>query len=169
MVEGNDSRSVSSYGNRSEPKLEDLRFGLAPEASNECLEGFEEFLEWFGEKLVALSEDVRVVIENVVPVGDCWSEDVLGLADPTWALGSDIKLECLFSKGFGLLRRALRSGTGGGCEADTGSLVEVVREKLLADSGVAGGEGGAYAETGTVSNVPRKGLVSRLAPSPCLR
>lgn len=105
--------------------------------------------------VAALSEDVRVVIENVVPVGEFgeFSDgDVIGLEDSNSAFDVGEVGELNFDDEPGGLRRALRSGIGGGNVVGSGSSIEVFKEKLLSESGVAGGEGGRSGAKGCAAN-----------------
>ena len=100
-----------------------------------------------------LNVEVRAEVEKELQEADSDAGDVFGLDG---SFSARFVTDCGFDEGSRGLLRALRSGTGGGRDIGSGLFVGVTREKLLADSGVAGGEGGrsgarAPAESGTLA------------------
>jgi len=104
-----------------------------------------------------------VVIEKVVPVGDFGdfgAGDVIGLGSSDFNADiGEVGTLCFgevgalcFGEGPGGLRRALRSGIGGGVVMGSGRSIGVFKEKLLSESGVAGGEGGRAGAKGCAAN-----------------
>ncbi len=145
-MEGSDSRSASSIAKGSDDisKIPG-KASVFVSSSKTGSDGIENVLAFDGVVVAALSEDVRVVIEKVLPVGDLgvdWVGDVFGRNGSIRIVNIDDVGEHGFGDGPGGLRRALRSGIGGGEVMGSGFSIGVSKEKLFSESGVAGGEGG---------------------------
>lgn len=142
-VEGRDSKSASSSAKGFDGMCEVT--GKESSSVSKFANVFgtmEDVLEGDRGEVAALSEDVRVVMENVVAVGHFSTGDVLGLKGSGLTFDLEEVKELRLGDGPGGLRRALRSGTGGGDVIGSGFSIGVSKEKLLTESGVAGGEGG---------------------------
>lgn len=166
-MDGSDSRSASSIAKACDDAStvlgKSVSSGPSPKKGSD---GIDKVLDIGGREVAALREDVRVVMEKVVAVGDFEVDrsedvrvvmekaalvgdlgvdcagDVFGLDCSTHKFDTDLVGDCASGDSAGGLRRALRSGIGGGEVMGSGFSIGVSKVKLRSDSGVAGGEGG---------------------------